>query len=159
MLDAKWDRRFLELARHVSEWSKDTTRVGAVIANDNRLVLGLGYNGFPRGVHDHPERYADRNTKLAMIVHAEENAILNSEGSCRGATIYVYPTMMIPAACPECCKTIIQSGIKRLVQYDTDTPLSERWQALADTSRAMLHEAGVVVTLYPYALDGSPRNL
>src|ERR1051326_2813900 len=54
----KWDRRFLELAKHVSSWSKDpSTKVGAVIVDANRRVVATGYNGFPRGVEDTPERY------------------------------------------------------------------------------------------------------
>ena len=52
-----WNKRFLDLAGHVAGWSKDpSTKVGAVIVNDDKQVLGLGYNGFPRGVHDCEER-------------------------------------------------------------------------------------------------------
>jgi deoxycytidylate deaminase len=44
-LNPKWDRRFLELARHVAAWSKDpSTQVGAVVAEGKRVV-SLGYNG------------------------------------------------------------------------------------------------------------------
>ena len=58
ILHANWDARFLELAHHESRWSKDpSTKVGAVIANDQHQVLSLGYNGFPRGVEDRASRY------------------------------------------------------------------------------------------------------
>lgn len=74
-----WDIRFLELASHVSTWSKDpNTKVGAVIANENRQVLSLGYNGFPRGVEDKKSRYEDRATKLLFVAHAERNALDNA---------------------------------------------------------------------------------
>jgi hypothetical protein len=34
---ADWDARFIELARHVAEWSKDrSTKVGAVISTNGR---------------------------------------------------------------------------------------------------------------------------
>ena len=48
----KWDRRFLGLAAHVAEWSKDpSTQVGAVVANGKKVV-SLGFNGFPQGMSD-----------------------------------------------------------------------------------------------------------
>ena len=77
-----WDKRFLDLAEHVAGWSKDpSTQVGCVIVNDKRVVVGLGYNGFPRGVEDTPERLNDRPTKYLMVQHAEVNAILNGSGA------------------------------------------------------------------------------
>jgi deoxycytidylate deaminase len=62
----KWDRRFLELAKQVSTWSKDpSTQVGAVLVNDLLQVVGMGYNGFPRGVEDWQMNvYADRELKV-----------------------------------------------------------------------------------------------
>jgi dCMP deaminase len=49
---SKWDRRWLELAQHVSSWSKDpSTKVGSVIAQGKQLV-SLGYNGFPASCED-----------------------------------------------------------------------------------------------------------
>ena len=40
MLDNKWNERFLALAEHVSQWSKDpSTKVGSVIVNDSRIVI------------------------------------------------------------------------------------------------------------------------
>jgi hypothetical protein len=59
---------------HVAGWSKDTTQVGAVLAIGNRVV-GLGYNGLPAGVKDHPDRLLNRDIKYAMTVHAEANAL------------------------------------------------------------------------------------
>lgn len=35
----KWDKRFMELAKQISTWSKDrSTGVGAVIVNDKKKV-------------------------------------------------------------------------------------------------------------------------
>ena len=77
MLD-KWDMRFLALAEHVSEWSKDpSTQVGAVITHSrSKRVISLGFNGFPAGVEDTEERLEDRTTKYEMVVHAEQNALM-----------------------------------------------------------------------------------
>ena len=57
---ADWDRRFMELAAFYARWSKDpSTQVGAVITRGKQQV-SQGYNGFPAGVADLPERLANR---------------------------------------------------------------------------------------------------
>jgi len=138
----KWDLRFIELAKHISSWSKDpSTQVGAVIVDDRYVVRGMGYNGFPRGVKDSSDRYAIRELKYQYIVHAELNAILNAHDSVEGCSIYVWPTLMFPVTCPECCKSVIQSGIVEVVSYIQET--TPRWHSMADISHAMLSEAGV----------------
>jgi dCMP deaminase len=141
-----WNIRFLNLAEHISTWSKDpSTKVGAVIANPNKIVVGMGYNGFPRGVIDSEERYNDRAEKYPRVVHAELNAILNATGWLNDCTIYVYPTLMIPAACPNCAQAIIQSGIKEIVCWHSDD-LQDRWHDMSEISASMFKEAGVRVT-------------
>jgi len=138
-LNSKWDARFLELAQLVASWSKDpSTKVGAVIVRPNRTVLSMGYNGFPRGVGDFVDRYADREIKYQMVVHAEANAIVSAAESLLGMTMYgtLYP-------CCECAKLIIQSGIQTLV-----VPRAERLERYAESmarSERMFVESGVVV--------------
>ncbi len=84
----KWDRRFVELARFVSEWSKDpNAKVGAVITNEDGAIA-LGYNGFPKGIKD-DKRLKNQKEKLPIIVHAEENALLQAGDRAKGATLYV----------------------------------------------------------------------
>lgn len=112
----KWDKRFLDLADHIAEWSKDPrTKVGAVIVDDKKRVVSVGYNGFPRGVHDDDSRYQDRATKHLFVAHAERNALDNAARSVEGCTMYV---ALKP--CAECAKSIIQNGIKRVIYYATD---------------------------------------
>ncbi len=70
-MSEKWDSRFIELARLIASWSKDTsTRVGAVIVDEQRRIVGTGYNGFARGCADDPALYADRERKYRRVVHA-----------------------------------------------------------------------------------------
>ncbi len=72
MINSKWDKRFMKLAREISTWSKDpSSQIGAVIINDERRILATGYNGFPKGIRDTEERLNDREQKYPMIVHAE----------------------------------------------------------------------------------------
>ena len=141
MILKKWNMRFLEMAKMVGSWSKDpSTKVGAVIVDDNRRVVSLGYNGFPKGVADN-NRLEDRNEKYKMIVHAERNALLFATTSVHDCTIFTYP--FIP--CPVCAGMIIQSGIRRIVSLQTDNP---RWQEDFEISRKMLEEAEVALIEY-----------
>ena len=77
----KWDKRFLELAKHISDWSKDpstSTKVGCIVVGEDREIRSTGFNGFPRGIEDKTERLEDREQKYPMICHAEENAIMHA---------------------------------------------------------------------------------
>jgi dCMP deaminase len=142
----KWDIRILKLAREIASWSKDpSTQVGAVIVDAKHRIIGTGYNGFPRGVHDLPERYADRPTKYKMVVHAEVNAVVNSVGSTQGATIYVWPGFAEPNVCNECAKVLIQAGIAHVVGPTPNAApgVAERWSDSIAIAHNMLIEAGV----------------
>ena len=87
-----WDNRFINVANMVATWSKDPgTKVGAVLVSERRIIA-TGYNGFPQGIEDYPSRYDDRETKLALTVHAEVNAILNAAkngAKTENTTLYV----------------------------------------------------------------------
>lgn len=138
----KWHERFILLARHISEWSKDpSTKVGAVIVDPSlRQVIGMGYNGFPRGVADLIERYDDRAIKYEMVVHAEVNAIIEAlkRGSIKGSTLY---STFMP--CPQCAALIIQSGIALVFAAVNDS--DERWKDKFDITKSMFKEAGVML--------------
>ena len=141
MTPNKWDMRFLGLAALIGTWSKDpSTQVGAVIVNDDRVVIGIGYNGFPRGVADTPERLNDRETKYSLIVHAEINAILNASGSVRGCTLYTSPFM----PCVRCAGQIIQAGITRVVSIANDNP---RWVDSFTQTRKLFEEASLILDI------------
>ena len=115
-----WDEYFMGIAVLSSKRSKDpNTQVGACIVNDQKIIVGVGYNGFPIGCDDDKlpwDREGDWcDTKYPYVCHAELNAILNNKGSnLEGATIYVD---LFP--CNECAKAIIQCGIKEIV-YKSD---------------------------------------
>src|SRR4051812_10000824 len=112
---AKWQRRYLNIAKEVASWSKDPgTQVGAVAIGDKGQILSQGYNGFPRGVKDTQERLNTREMKLKFTIHAELNLVFNasfSGVSLQGSTVYVYG---LPS-CSDCAKAMIQAGIRQLV--------------------------------------------
>ena len=138
MTKSKWSQRFLDLAEHVAEWSHDPrTKVGAVIVDDKKRVVSMGYNGFPRGVKDYVKRYEDRPTKHLFVCHAERNALDNAPHSVEGCTMYV---PLLP--CNECAKSIIQNGISKVITYKPDREGEGfNW----DITREMFQEAGVML--------------
>ena len=131
-----WDIRFLNLAQFVSQWSKDpSTKVGAVIADQNNRIISIGYNGFPTGVQD-DNRLEDRNIKYQIVVHAEVNAILFANTNIKNCTLYTYPFQ----PCSRCSGLIIQSGIKRVV---APINTSDRWKDDFRISKELLKEANI----------------
>ena len=136
----KWSDRFMALAEHVAQWSKDpSTKVGAVITDDMKRVLGIGYNGFPRDVKDTDDRYNDRQTKYKFVVHAEANAILNCAPSERMKILIVtHPP------CHECAKLIIQAGIKVVITKLPSEDLALRYADSYATTEDMFNEAGII---------------
>jgi len=139
----KWDKRYLDLARDIAQWSKDpSTQCGAVVIGESGQVLSQGYNGFPRGMDDSDKLYNNRETKYDRIVHAEMNAIYNCAHngvSLKDATMYVHG---LPC-CHECSKAIIQVGIKEVVMGEAS---NIRWNDSCGKGMDYLKEAGVKVT-------------
>jgi dCMP deaminase len=141
----KWHKRFLELAKLVSTWSKDpSTQVGAVIVNDKNRIVSLGFNGYPRGLKD--EGLDNREVKYLKILHGEINAILFSKQDLNDCTIYVYP---LPP-CANCTSVIIQSGISKIVVLENQnkTKMLERWSQHNLIAKEMAEEAGVEIIKY-----------
>lgn len=136
----KWDGRFIQQAELVASWSKDpSTKVGAVIVRPNNTVASVGYNGFPRGVDDSPDRLANREEKLSLTIHAELNAILNAREDLTGCSIYVtHPP------CVQCACAIKQAGIEQVI-YKKPTPdLVARWGPSLERALKVMDEAGLV---------------
>ena len=140
----KWDKRFLRLAETIAQWSKDSsTKVGAVITRGNRII-SLGYNGFPVGVIDAPERYANREYKLAAVLHAEVNAIMYAREDLQDCTIHTWP--MPP--CSHCAAQIIQAGIIRVVSIEPTEEQKKRWKDSFEIAETMYDEVGISQVLY-----------
>ena len=139
----KWDQRFLHLAGHISDWSKDpSTKVGCVVVGSDREIRSTGFNGFPRGIEDSSERLDDRNQKYPLICHAEENAIMHAARvgvSLKGCVAYVtWPP------CTRCARSLIQAGVVEVV-FPENIDVPERWVADFDMSMSMMKEAGLEV--------------
>lgn len=137
-----WDDYFMGVALLAAKRSKDpNTRVGACIVSNHNIIISTGYNGFPKGCDDdiYPwDREGEYSeTKYPYVVHAELNAILNSEGrSLLDSRLYV---SLFP--CNECAKAIIQSGISEIVYLGDKYADSDSTKA----SKRMLASAGIKI--------------
>ncbi|KAI0530763.1 hypothetical protein KFK09_000311 [Dendrobium nobile] len=114
-----WDDYFMAIAFLSAKRSKDPNRqVGACLVSQNGIILGIGYNGFPRGCSDDKLPWAKLFVLIfgfsgSYVVHAEVNAILNTNhASAAGQRLYV---TMFP--CNECAKVIIQSGVSEVIYF------------------------------------------
>lgn len=130
----KWDRRFIELAEHVAQWSKGPRkRIGAVVVRPDRSIASLGYNGPPRGFDDEAFLRMSRNEQHMHVIHAEDNALMQTykHEDLSGYTLYVSP--LLP--CADCAEAIIAAGIKRVVAYCGH--ISPDWQQSAKEARRL----------------------
>ena len=135
-----WDQRFLNLAKHISEWSKDpSTKVGCVVVGPDHEIRSTGFNGLPRGIEDNDERLNNREIKYPLICHAEENAIMHAARigiSLKNCTAYVtWPHIW-------CARSLIQAGVSTII-YPKDIEIPERWMEDFNLSLNMLKEAKI----------------
>ena len=138
----KWDTRFMDVAKLVASWSKDpSTQTGAVIVDPRNRLVSVGFNGFPQGIADTPERLNDRETKYAIIIHCERNAVLLAGRSVEGCTLYTYPF----GSCTVCASMMIQAGIKRVVFPPCPVDKLDRWGPDLIRAENLYREAGVEV--------------
>jgi dCMP deaminase len=125
---------YLQIAQSAALLSKDpSTKVGACIVSKDGRQFSIGYNGFPRGVEETPEKW-ERPLKYQYTVHSEVNAILNCPFDMRGSSIYV--TLQ---PCHRCLGALIQAGIQyvyfnsyyeRLEYIDVWNDLSKHFEVI-----------------------------
>lgn len=137
-MKAKWLQRFIKDAELTASWSQDrSTKVGAVIVDQENTIISKGFNGMPMGIDDSVDSRHERPQKYEWTAHAEENAILIAGRHGKpliGASIII---TMFP--CARCARAIIQSGISHLY---CPTPDAERWGETQQIAMEMLTEAG-----------------
>ncbi len=107
----RYDRAYLKMA---VEWARlshcNRKKVGALLVKDG-MIISDGYNGTPSGFPNECEDHA--GDTLWYVLHAEANAIMKiarSTNAAKDSTLYI--TL---SPCKECCKLILQAGIRRMV--------------------------------------------
>ena len=140
---ADWDRRLMQLAIHIGEWSKDRRRsVGCVIVGPHKEVRATGFNGFPRGVDDVNDARQMPPDKYLWTEHAERNAIYNAARvgiSLAGCHLYVgwFP-------CMDCARAIVQTGIQTVIAIRPDTN-DPQWGRSFRAALELFDEVGITV--------------
>lgn len=154
---ANWNKRFMEMAKHVTSWSKDrSTKVSAIITDKDHTILSIGYNGFPRGAKDDIDSRHERPAKYFYTEHAERNAIYNAvrSGVClKDATIYLpwFP-------CVDCGRAIIQSGITKVVATEPDYNMP-KWGEHFKITHELFEECGIDIEWYVFEGEGLLKEI
>lgn len=109
-----WTNYFLGLAKVASQRSHDIhTQHGCIITDANHRILGVGYNGFPKGLDDsilplgRPEKYD-------WMIHAERNALSNCVVRPDNGIAYV-----TGQCCNDCVMALWQEGITHIVMSNS----------------------------------------
>jgi dCMP deaminase len=142
-----WDEIHFTSAILWAQRSRDpSSQVGCAIVSEDNVPLSYGYNGPVRGVEFSDQELKDmpRDEKLMYFEHGERNAIYNAQrtgANLKGATLYIIGT-----PCCDCCRAIIQSGIKCVKVLKSTGDIWARrstWSKSMESSERMLQAAGV----------------
>ena len=105
-----WQNYFLGLAKVVSQRSHDIhTQHGCIITDAQNRILGVGYNGFPKGMND-TTLPLTRPEKYHWMIHAERNALSNCVIIPDNGIAYV-----TGQSCNDCIMALWQEGIVKVV--------------------------------------------
>jgi dCMP deaminase len=104
-----WQEYFIGLAHAVAARSHDIqTQHGCIITDHNNRILGLGYNGFPKGLDD-TKLPNTRPDKYPWMIHAERNALSNCTIRPDNGIAYV-----TGQSCNDCIMALWQEGITKV---------------------------------------------
>lgn len=105
-----WEEYLLGLALAASARSEDPwVQVGAVVARENKSVVGSGYNGAPSGKEID---WSDREARRRFVVHAEVNALAYA----RPGEAHILASTLLP--CPACMTLAASYGIRKVIFSD-----------------------------------------
>lgn len=109
-----WTDYFLGLAKLISQRSHDIhTQHGCVITDRDHRILGVGYNGFPRGMADNLLPI-NRPDKYHWMIHAEKNALSNCIIRPDKGIAYV-----TGQCCNDCIMALWQEGVDTVVMANS----------------------------------------
>jgi dCMP deaminase len=147
------DIYYLKIAYQVAkdEATDPSTQNGAILVNDQGTILCSGANHFPRDVKETPDRWK-RPLKYSFVEHSERNCLFTAarEGiKTQGTIMYC-----CWAACTDCMRAIIQTGIRKLVVHHDPhdivrfgMPVSEQWRESISIALEMLKESKIELVI------------
>ena len=123
MTRINFDTYLLALARTASQRGTCGKRqVGAVIADVNKLIISIGYNGVASGrphCIDRPckaiAEHAPASHIKCMSQHAEISALIQAGRAARGSTMAI-----TTSPCAACAIAIVTAGVSRLIFGETN---------------------------------------
>lgn len=152
---------WLRIAYKLALGSPDpSTQNGAIVLDGNYNIVGRGCNEFTGGMDITPD-LLERPKKYTYIEHAERNAIYNAMskipdfskledgGVFQWDFTFGKPVTMVAAwaACADCARGIVQSGIQTLIRHDRSGV--DRWNESIEAGDEILRAAGVKVVDIP----------
>ena len=154
------DKEGLRIAYIEAAKSPDpSTQMGAVLVRKDLTdqILGVGFNDFPPGIKQVPERWEDRELKYEYVCHAEVSAILAAQDfGMHGCTEFV----TLPA-CTNCAKYMILAGVKCVVGHQQYAAFMSKhnpsWNESRHLGLDMLDEAGVLVRWLDGPVPDAPK--
>ena len=134
-------QNLMGLAYCVAAKSPDqSTQNGAVLARrgeyNGLMPVTTGYNHFYKGIKPN---IVDRSEKLLRMEHAERDAIYNAASMGIKTTGL---TLVTPwAACADCARSIIGSGITTVIYHKERNELDSKWSLSAPLQ--WIQDAGI----------------
>lgn len=129
---------------HAQSSPDPSTKNGAICFDISGGLVSAACNDFTDGVIPRPD-LLDRPKKYAFVEHAERNAIYAATRSGMPPKIMVCPW----AACSDCARAIVASGIRILVRHHTE---GGHWSEQVRYGDEIMGAGGVVVLTYTDAL-------
>lgn len=138
------DEYWMRIAYEEAKYSPDpSTQNGAIIVDPRPQpsLIGVGCNDFPEGVL-HPDERLERPMKYHFVEHAERAAIFDA--AIDDLSVYRSTMYALWAACSDCARAIIASGITELVTHSAYNIYEGPWTESIEYGNTMLDEAGVI---------------
>ena len=131
-----WTDYFLGMTKVASQRSHDIhTQHGCVITDEHHRILGVGYNGFPKGMDD-AKLPTSRPEKYDWMIHAERNALSNCVVRPDRGIAYV-----TGQCCNDCIMALWQEGVGKVVMARShgtklfDKKAQERFEIFCEHTR------------------------
>jgi len=146
-ISERWQNNCMRVALEYAQQSKDpSTKVGATIVKIEPVptLVSAGFNGFPHGVVDYESRLNDREARLLLTIHAEQNAILMAKGRLSDTALFA-----TRPPCTTCAAWIAQTaiidspGIREVYATRGDGQFMARWQDDIKVAMTIFAEAGI----------------
>jgi len=116
-----WEFTWMNLAHEMSKRSKDpSTQCGCVVVKNRKYLLGMGYNGPPRDIHDNSIDWSDRNQKYPVVFHSESNALWDANDKYGKQELIGSVLYVTGRPCHRCVLEAVRARAVNIVHDDTE---------------------------------------